>query len=85
MAVAAGGVDAVVFTGGIGENSSPIRSKALNYCSFLGLKVDEERNVAARFGNFGYITSDDSPVAAIVIPTNEELMIAHDTARLSGL
>ena len=85
MAVAASGVDAVVFTGGIGENSDIIREKVLNYCSFLGLKADHERNLAARFGKDGYITAEDSPVAAIVIPTNEELMIAHDTARLSGL
>lgn len=85
MAVAAGGVDAVVFTGGIGENSDIIRAKVLNYCEFLGLKLDEQRNLAARFGKDGYITAEDSPVAAIVIPTNEELMIAHDTARLSGL
>ena len=85
MAVAAGGVDAVVFTGGIGENSSTIREKVLAYCAFLGLKADHERNLAARFGNAGYITAEGSPVAGVVIPTNEELMIAHDTARLSGL
>lgn len=85
MAVATNGLDALVFTGGIGENSDVIRSKVLNYCQFLGLNVDEERNTAARFGNGGYITTENSPVAAVVIPTNEELMIAHDTARLSGL
>ncbi|MDK4685237.1 acetate kinase [Kingella negevensis] len=85
MAVAAGGIDALVFTGGIGENSGAIREKVLNYCEFLGLKVDGERNLAARFGNSGVITADDSKVTAVVIPTNEELMIAHDTARLSGL
>ena len=85
MAVAAGGLDAVVFTGGIGENSSTIREKVLAYCAFLGLKADHERNLAARFGNGGYITAENSPVAGVVIPTNEELMIAHDTARLSGL
>ena len=85
MAVAAGGVDAVVFTGGIGENSNVIREKVLAYCEFLGLKADHERNLAARFGNGGYITAENSPVAGVVIPTNEELMIAHDTARLSGL
>ena len=50
MAVAAGGVDAVVFTGGIGENSNVIREKVLAYCEFLGLKADHERNLAARFG-----------------------------------
>lgn len=85
MAVATGGLDAVVFTGGIGENSDIIREKVLNYCSFLGLDVDKEANLAARFGKAGVITKADSAVKAVVIPTNEELMIAQDTARLSGL
>ena len=85
MAVAAGGLDALVFTGGIGENSDIIREKVLNYCAFLGFSVDKEANTAARFGKAGVITSADSKVKAVVIPTNEELMIAQDTARLSGL
>ena len=85
MAVAAGGIDALVFTGGIGENSDTIRSKVLAYLGFLGLTEDKEANVAARFGNAGVITTADSRAQAVVIPTNEELMIAHDTARLSGL
>ena len=85
MAVAAGGLDALVFTGGIGENSDIIREKVLNYCAFLGFSVDKEANTAARFGKAGMITAADSKVKAVVIPTNEELMIAQDTARLSGL
>ena len=85
MAVAAGGLDALVFTGGIGENSDIIREKVLNYCEFLGFSVDKEANTAARFGKAGVITATDSKVKAVVIPTNEELMIAQDTARLSGL
>ncbi|WP_373740601.1 acetate kinase [Neisseria sp.] len=85
MAVAAGGIDALVFTGGIGENSDLIRSKVLGYLGFLGLTEDKEANSAARFGNAGVITAADSRALAVVIPTNEELMIAHDTARLSGL
>lgn len=85
MAVATNGLDAVVFTGGIGENSDIIRSKVLNYCAFLGLTVDGDANLAARFGKAGIITTADSRVQAVVIPTNEELMIAQDTARLSGL
>ena len=85
MAVAAGGIDALVFTGGIGENSDIIRAKVLNYCSFLGFEVDEQANLAARFGKDGIITTADSKVPSVVIPTNEELMIAQDTARLSGL
>ena len=85
MAVAAGGLDALVFTGGIGENSDIIREKVLNYCEFLGFSVDKKANTAARFGKAGVITAADSKVKAVVIPTNEELMIAQDTARLSGL
>ena len=85
MAVAAGGLDALVFTGGIGENSDIIREKVLNYCEFLGFSVDKEANTAARFGKAGVITTAGSKVKAVVIPTNEELMIAQDTARLSGL
>ena len=85
MAVAAGGLDALVFTGGIGENSDIIREKVLNYCEFLGCSVDKEANTAARFGKAGVITAAGSKVKAVVIPTNEELMIAQDTARLSGL
>ena len=85
MSVASGGIDAVVFTGGIGENSNLIRSKVMGYLGFLGLKEDAKANEAARFGNAGIISAEGSPVCAVVIPTNEELMIAHDTARLSGL
>ena len=85
MAVAAGGLDVLVFTGGIGENSDIIREKVLNYCAFLGFSVDKDANTAARFGKAGVITAADSKVKAVVIPTNEELMIAQDTARLSGL
>ena len=85
MTVAAGGLDALVFTGGIGENSDIIRERVLGYLGFLGLKADHEANLKARFGNAGVITTADSTAVAVVIPTNEELMIAHDTARLSGL
>ncbi|MCP1659888.1 acetate kinase [Neisseria perflava] len=85
MTVAAGGIDALVFSGGIGENSELIRSKVLSYLGFMGIYEDHEANLAARFGNPGVITTADSRAKAVVIPTNEELMIAHDTARLSGL
>ncbi|KPN70602.1 acetate kinase [Neisseria sp. 83E34] len=85
MAVAAGGIDVLAFTGGIGENSDIIREKVLGYVAFLGFKLDKEANLQARFGNAGVITTADSAAVAVVIPTNEELMIAQDTARLSGL
>ena len=85
MAVAAGGLDVLVFTGGIGENSDVIRAKVVNYCAFLGLELNQGANLAARFGNAGVITTAGSRAVAVVVPTNEELMIAQDTARLSGI
>lgn len=76
-----GRLDAVVFTGGIGENSDLIREKVLNHLSIFNFNIDKEKNQAARFGNGGIITVDDSPVA-MVIPTNEEWVIAQDSIRL---
>ncbi|MBF0751651.1 MULTISPECIES: acetate kinase [unclassified Pasteurella] len=81
MAVIGERLDAIVFTGGIGENSAHVREITLNHLKLFGYQIDEERNLAARFGNEGIITKDGSPIA-IVIPTNEELVIAQDTARL---
>ncbi len=74
-------LDAIVFTGGIGENSAHVRELTLKHLAVFGYKLDEERNLAARFGNEGIITADNSPVA-MVLPTNEELVIAQDTAKL---
>jgi acetate kinase len=78
-------LDAVVFTGGIGENSAPIREMVLNRLTLLGVQVDREANLTARFGGEGTITTQDSRIPAMVISTNEELIIAEDTARLAGL
>ncbi len=73
-----GGLDAVVFTAGVGENSSYIRRRATAGLEFLGLSVDPERNNAsAREPRF--ISPDGSPAAVLVIPTNEELEIARET------
>ncbi|KXF79886.1 acetate kinase [Enterovibrio coralii] len=80
-----GRLDAIVFTGGIGENSGPIRELVLNRLGLLGVEVDQERNLKARFGGEGVITSDNSRVPAMVISTNEELVIAQDTARLAEI
>lgn len=80
-----GRLDAIVFTGGIGENSGPIRELVLERLALLGVEVDKERNLKARFGGEGVITTDASRVPAMVISTNEELVIAQDTARLTGL
>ncbi len=81
-APALGRIDAIVFTGGIGENSELIRKNVLNQLSIFGVKVDNERNLAARFGAEGTITADDSQIKAMVISTNEELVIAQDAISL---
>ncbi len=74
-------LDALVFTGGIGENSAEVRSLVLARLAFLGLAEDPEAN--ARHGRAtGGRISPDGPVLAMVVPTDEELMIARDTARL---
>ncbi|WP_434359425.1 acetate kinase [Parasalinivibrio latis] len=80
-----GRLDAITFTGGIGENSAPIRELVLNRLGLLGVEVDSEANLKARFGGEGVITTADSRVPAMVISTNEELVIAQDTARLAAI
>jgi len=80
-----GRLDAIVFTGGIGENSAPIREMVLNRLAIFGIEVDSDANLKARFGGEGVITTADSRVPAMVISTNEELVIAEDTATLAGL
>ena len=76
-----GRLDAVVFTGGIGENSDLIREKVLNMLEIFNFHVDSERNKAARFGQKGVITQDKGTIA-MVIPTNEEWVIAEDSIKL---
>lgn len=83
MAVIGDRLDAIVFTGGIGENAGPVRELTLKHLKLFGVKVDSEKNLAARFGNAGEITAADSAFRAFVIPTNEELVIAQDTAKLA--
>jgi acetate kinase len=78
---AMGGVDAILFTGGIGENAPPIRARSLAGLEFMGVRLDVARNDAA-IGREAVISADGSPVGALVIPTNEELIIARDTVRL---
>lgn len=78
-----GRLDAVIFTGGIGENAAKVRELTLGKLSLLGFEIDAKRNEAARFGNSGVITTDASR-PAIVITTNEELVIAQDAARLTA-
>ncbi|MDF1894549.1 acetate kinase [Rahnella contaminans] len=78
-----GRLDAVVFTGGIGENAAMVRELSLDKLALLGFEVDHERNLAARFGKSGAINKEGTRTA-LVIPTNEELVIAQDAARLTA-
>jgi acetate kinase len=80
-AAAMGGVDAVVFTAGIGENSGMVRQKACQDLDFMGLKIDPQKNRETRKKE-EIITTADSKVKVMVIPTNEELVIAMDTAEI---
>jgi acetate kinase len=75
------GADAIVFTGGIGENSAEIRRRCCEGMDFLGLAIDETRNAATTGGAEGEIGVEGSRVKVYVIPTNEELLIARDTVR----
>ncbi|MHB2149592.1 acetate/propionate family kinase [Calditrichota bacterium LG25] len=80
-AAAMGGVDAIVFTGGIGENSSLVRKNALSELEFLGIKIDHHKNEEKSKGERD-ISAADSGVKVLVIPTNEELVIAMDTMQI---
>lgn len=75
-----GGVDAIIFTAGVGENSEPIRKRIVSELGFLGIKLDEEKNKV--MGEIETISTSDSKVKVLVIPTNEELMIARDTKEI---
>ena len=78
-----GKLDALVFTGGIGEFSTPIREMVLKGVRSLGVNVCDKRN-AECFGKAGVISTDDSTLKAIVMPTNEELMIAESAVEVLG-
>ena len=80
-AAAMGGVDVLVFTAGVGENSGPTRAAVCEGLEFLGIKIDPEKNAVR--GKEADISAADSRVRVLVIPTNEELMIARDTKRLA--
>ena len=79
-AAAMGGLDVVVFTAGVGENQIGMRSEVCKNMEFLGIKFDEEKNKVR--GEEAIISADDSKVKVVVIPTDEELMIATDTMNL---
>ena len=76
---AMGGVDAIVFTAGIGEHVPYIRANSLSGLEYLGVKLDESRNTFGHSSTPVKISADDSKVAVYMIPTNEELVIAKDT------
>ncbi len=78
---AMGGIDVIVFTAGIGENSSITRKEILKGLEFFGFELDEEKNELR--GNIQEISTENSKVKVYVVPTNEELMIARDTAKLA--
>ncbi len=79
-AAAMGGIDAVVFTAGVGENSTNLRAKIMQGLEFLGLKLDLEKNNQRCVE--AIISTDDSPNKILCVPTNEELVIATDTAEI---
>ena len=78
---AMGGADAIVFTGGIGENSPDVRARICAGMGWAGLHLDTDKN-RETVGREGAISTDDSPLLAYVIPTDEELLIARDTIRV---
>ncbi len=81
LAAALGGLDALVFTGGIGENDAEARAEVAAGCNWLGVNLDGARNA----GGAGRISTDTSRVSVWVVPTDEERMIARHTSELLGL
>ena len=75
-----GGIDALVFTAGVGENSVLVRSMVCEGLEFLGVSIDREKNEVR--GKEADIGASGSRVRVLVVPTNEELVIARDTKRL---
>ncbi len=82
-AAAMAGLDAIVFTAGIGEHAPEIRERALTNMEFLGIKIDLNKNDNQDIGDGMEISTEDSKVKVFVIPTNEELMIAKETLALT--
>jgi acetate kinase len=78
---AMGGLDAVVFTGGVGENAVPVRQDVCTGMECFGIKLDDGRNSAHTSG-VEVISTADSKVSVVVVPTNEELVIARETKRI---
>jgi len=81
LCVALGRLDALIFTGGIGENAAAIRAQVVGLLSVIGVRLDAERNEQHGRQSAGVISTDEGPLG-MVVPTDEELVIASDTARL---
>ncbi len=81
---AMGGLDALIFTAGIGQGSAGVRAMALQGLECMGIRIDEERNRQVESGAVAVISRDDSPVKVLVVPTDEERMIARETLRVKG-
>jgi acetate kinase len=81
---AMGGLDAVLFTAGIGQGSAEVRALALQGLDCMGITLDAERNRAAPFNDVSKISTDDSKVAVLVVPTDEERMMAREAIRTIG-
>ena len=81
-AAAMGGLDCIVFTAGIGENTPTVRADVCHGLEFLGVKFDDKANDTKNDGSIRVISAKDSKVAVLIIPTNEELVIARETAEL---
>ncbi len=78
-----GGLDVLIFTGGIGQGSAGVRSLALQGLQCMGIHLDEQRNREAQgFSEICRISTDDSPVTVLIVPTDEERMIARETLRV---
>lgn len=82
-AAALGGLDILVFTGGVGENQWSTREAACSGMEYMGIKLDKDKNTGMR-GEEKVISADDSKVTVIVVPTDEEYMIAKDTMEILG-
>jgi len=78
-------LDALVFTGGIGEHSAPVRAETLLGLQVLGASLDDAKNREHGVRANGQISAETSAVLALVIPTNEQLVIAREAARVAAL
>jgi acetate kinase len=77
-----GGIDVITFSGGIGENAAEIRSAVLKDLSGFGVELEEERNRAIK--GEGVISTDGSTVKVLVVPANEEMIVARETVKVAG-